>query len=637
MENFSERQIKILSLLINSQTELNSTYLADEFNITRRTLIKDIQLINSGKSLIISSNRGYKINPIYTNSINEYLITYENQYSYNYKILKLLLSSKDKISITNLSNQLFISESTLTKYINSINNEIIDYNLSIIREKGFLLIQGNENNKRGLLSRIIHRESYSFFSDIENFKSYFPNIDVSEISKEVIKVILDYSYTIPKYYEINFLINVLVILSRNPFLISQEQEDIMLTSSSFVSRKIAYAIINSLESKYNIHYLNKIITIKELEQALDGFIQPMGKNPSAPVASDLSETFKRNIRSIVEEVFNYYYLTTINYNDFISLFCIHVSELIKRCGNSINFVPTNYSIKHYSPYIYEIAVSICEKIAQEYKIIIPDCEINLVAVHIGYTVEQATASSNVAPIIIIDSNYRGSSKSIADKMAKEFPSKIQIVGLYNTLSEIPYYQLKSSLIISTIQCQESSLSICYISPLFNDFDLKRVQQQVDLFINKRLEEQTKMLINQFVSPGTFFVIDKKMGKTECIEFLVDKAIKNRDVSADFLQQVLHREKLSSTAFFGKFAIPHSNIQNAYSNKLYIMINRQGVSWDNQNIKIIFLILIKGNAMDEFRSLYTCLTETLYKNNDIFKNINHINNVDDMLKYLFQFN
>lgn len=42
-------------------------------------------------------------------------------------------------------------------------------------------------------------------------------------------------------------------------------------------------------------------------------------------------------------------------------------------------------------------------------------------------------------------------------------------------------------------------------------------------------------------------------------------------------------------------------------------------------------------MDEFRSLYTCLTETLYKNNDIFKNINHINNVDDMLKYLFQFN
>ena len=217
------------------------------------------------------------------------------------------------------------------------------------------------------------------------------------------------------------------------------------------------------------------------------------------------------------------------------------------------------------------------------------------------------------------------------------PSKIQIVGIYNSIDEIPYYQLKSSLIISTIQSKENTLNICYISPLISDNDLKRVQDDVDTFINKKIKEETYLLINQFVSPETFFVVDQAMNKTECIKYLVNKAMINKDVNSNFLQQVLHREKLSSTAFFGKFAIPHSNIQNANSNKLYIMVNKQGVKWDNQNIKIIILILIKGNAMDEFRSLYTCLTETLYKNDSIFKNISYINSVDDMLNYLFQQN
>ena len=117
--------------------------------------------------------------------------------------------------------------------------------------------------------------------------------------------------------------------------------------------------------------------------------------------------------------------------------------------------------------------------------------------------------------------------------------------------------------------------------------------------------------------------------SEDVELLVNKALKNKDVNENFYNQVLEREKYSSTAFYGKFAIPHSNVQNANVTKLYIMVNQEGVKWDDENIKLIFLILIKREAANDFRKLYVGITETLYHSNVVFNNLDKIKTVEDI--------
>lgn len=86
----------------------------------------------------------------------------------------------------------------------------------------------------------------------------------------------------------------------------------------------------------------------------------------------------------------------------------------------------------------------------------------------------------------------------------------------------------------------------------------------------------------------FNIRHQKMTKTDVIHQLSTMAIQNKDVSADFEEHVLNREKLSSTAFYNKFAIPHSDQQSAKTTKLYIMINTAGITWDDQ---IVYLSLI----------------------------------------------
>ena len=64
-----------------------------------------------------------------------------------------------------------------------------------------------------------------------------------------------------------------------------------------------------------------------------------------------------------------------------------------------------------------------------------------------------------------------------------------------------------------------------------------------------------------------------------------------------------------------------------------MINHEGVDWDGEIIKLIFLILIDHEAASNFRKLYSGITETLYHSNTIFENINKISNMNDLKKYL----
>lgn len=626
------RQYKILSLLIQAQGCVTSNLIAQSLKITRRTLISDIKVINTDEKLIDSNNSGYFINPGKEERVEELLMFFQEKEDHS-EILKYLLVNRDKIKCDQITEKFFISDSALQKYVSDMNHTLSDYSLKIVRRNNYYIIEGEEINKRALMAKMIHQEAESFFDDMNNFSSYFPNIEVEEVSDKIIEIVQKENYAVPKYYELNFLINVLVILSRNPFIKETCQNYHLPHDKDYPEVRIAQAIVSMMAAQYMIQYINPSQVVHELDMCLYGFIKPKGNDYEAPTVHFLSESFVSLIRKRLAEVFNDFYLFTIDYESFLNVFCVHVSELIKRCSNSQNFMPTNLSLKNSSPFIYEIAVSIAVKISEAFHIHIPDSEINLIAIHIGYTIDQALSENNVAPVIIVSDDYNNIGSNIAKKIADAFVGKVQIMGFFNRINDIPYRDFKDYFIISTTQYQEQNSKICYISPFFSYLDQRKVNTAINEYLKRKEKEEFSRLFDTYISDDCFFSIDQKMDKYEAIRFLVDQAEKNKDVNENFYDQVLEREKYSSTSFFGKFAIPHSNVQNANTTKLYIMINHEGVDWNGEIIKLIFLILIDHEAASNFRKLYSGITETLYHSNTIFENINKISNMNDLKKYL----
>ena len=99
MMELSYRQYKILSIILQSKGYVTSKVLTDSLNITRRTLINDIKTINSNNKYIDSDNKGYFINKEFHQEIEDLLLFYQEEENNNTEILKLLLTSREKINM----------------------------------------------------------------------------------------------------------------------------------------------------------------------------------------------------------------------------------------------------------------------------------------------------------------------------------------------------------------------------------------------------------------------------------------------------------------------------------------------------------------------------------------------------------
>src|SRR5699024_6295723 len=76
------------------------------------------------------------------------------------------------------------------------------------------------------------------------------------------------------------------------------------------------------------------------------------------------------------------------------------------------------------------------------------------------------------------------------------------------------------------------------------------------------------------------------------------------VSEKFIDDVIKREKLSSTAFNNIVAVPHSMQINARKSSIAILINDKSTSWgDSEGIQLISLIAMNKDKRKIYRNIY----------------------------------
>ena len=489
----SKRQIQILSILRQSNVPVSSVVLSQKIGVSKRTIISDIQYINAEKPYILSTREGYLINGSEDNSV-AVLLSGTSSETDN-RIIKILLSSRTPIQVQKLLDDLNISSTSLQKSICSINSQFQDCDIQIVRTKKEVRLEGNEINKRELMGILIHRESDEFFSDIENLNDYFPGFDACEALKLINQVLKKSGYRVKEYYTVNFLINVLVILSRSPYHkgIREEEADL---PDSYEETRIAGDLIFSIERNIQIVYDDYPSTVHELSRIMYGFIEKETKTTVVSTIHIMPEGFVDSIRTILQETFDSYRLN-INYESFLNVFAAHVYELIRRCNGSIDFVPSSVSIQQSDPFVYDVAVFIAGKLHEQFSINLPESEINLIAVHIGYAIEQSDNYSDKPTIAIISNNYHGIADRIIDQIQQIYGQQFQIAGVWENISDIPFNTASNAFIISTSRISQAPFSICYISPFLTLNDQKIISERLTAYL-------ASISVSIFTGSPTFF-------------------------------------------------------------------------------------------------------------------------------------
>ncbi|MDF9824521.1 lichenan operon transcriptional antiterminator [Breznakia sp. PF5-3] len=625
MNRFSDRQRAIINLISQQKQYIPGKSIASTLDFSLRTVQSEIVNINRILPLIESTNRGYLLHDDMRNILKPFK---ERTLNDSHSLLRKLIFN-DRLSLDDLADFFYISTSTLEKRLRQIKPLLQKYDLKLKRSRNHVWIEGSEMAKRKLINMLIKEETDFSFEELQNLDDYFKGINTGRIKIIITESVLRHNYYIESNCVQNLLVNIVIALYRMRSDDYIEENIITTVEESTVEYKIAADICSTYATHWNINPTEEDISY--IAMLLAGQIKPQLSGSETTESIYVDETFLQKIDDILFSTFNYY-LLEINYKEFLHPFALHVDALIKR-ANAKQSVNNDIleTIKRNTPFIYDFAVSIAQQIATTFHIEINDEEIGYISIHIGFLIENQTEQNNKLQTIIISSEYMKIKTNLIKKINDNFNDLIHIKKVINNVGALDISE-NYDLILTTKQFSSNRSNTVVVSPFYTLEDHLNINEMVHTLIRNKDRNKQRALLSSFFSEDLFFVIDEEIDKNKAIEFLGQKAISIGLTNPGFIESVKQREALSSTCFFNTFAIPHAIELDAKKTMFAVMVNKQTVHWDDNNIHLVLMITVQQKDRKEFVKIYNGIIKTLCdpnRTNDLISS----NSLNDFVKKL----
>ncbi|MEC0184768.1 BglG family transcription antiterminator [Paenibacillus peoriae] len=611
---------------------ISSKNLADKCDVSKRTIksyISEINAIHHG--LILSSNKGYKVN---TDQVNRFLTseqkaipqTQSERMAY---ILKKLVQTNEPIYIYDLSDALFISESTLRLDLKLIKEKLGKNNLELQLSKDHIELQGREKDKRKLMSSILYEEANGSFIDIDKIKGFYKELNIDYIREVVVETFSAQHFFTNDYYLTNVIIHITIALDRmkHDFQFLNKTVNYNVDNTAYL---IAKEIAFKLESYFHVTYPEEEIT----DLAILISCNATNVNFTQIEVSDLENIAGKDCIDLVSEIaidLDKYYYISIADSDFITRFTLHVKNLLMRLKNHHSTKnPLTQTIKRECPLIYDCAVHASHVIKEKTGYIISDDEIAYLAFHLGYAIELQRQSNVKISCTVLFPLYYNMNVQIINKLQQYFGDDILIHSIVTDESDLNY--ATSDFIISSAQLHKiPEVPYVVITPFFIESDREKVSNKIFELKEQKKKNQFKIQLESFLDERHFYNSTALSGKEDVLRFICQ--IMNQDgyTDEDFWGKIMEREAMSSTAF-GHVAIPHAIKMESRKTGMFIYLNPNGIKWDSSTVKIVLLLTISGEDRKIFRDVFDALATILTDD----KNVNLLSSThsfDDFINKL----
>ncbi|MFV0380908.1 MAG: BglG family transcription antiterminator [Breznakia sp.] len=582
MFEFSDRQRQIIFFIFSKQFATASV-IASLFSVSEKTIRNEIKIINSicDCKLIISNNNGYLIDKNHDYLISNIPLFNTEKNDYN-KILSALLTHHS-ISIYDLCEALNLSETALENRMISSRKIFKSYNLTLLRKQNHYSLSGTSFNKRKIFIESILEKVGSNFYNINMFKDDFTNVDIAK-TMDVLNITLkNNDVSINEFYLNNFALNLLTILNFD--------FDCDVKLEYPLDNKV-YGIAKTLDSSLNRRSISKTLPIYS---CLIGVIESPQKNMLK---------FKKEIEEITKTTFEKYSLD-IDVSSFLNIFSQHIFDMITRCKhNNLIQIDGGISIKESNLFVYDIAVNLANELTKKYEIIINQNEISLISMHLGFAIENyldKTIQNNRLNIALNTSQYL-SSKTFIEKVKNIIPDDAEI-NFFQQLETINDINDNDLYITSNNFRLPISIPTCIVSPILTNEDKLKIKSMIHFVVHKKKIQHSKTLFNMFLMENLFFVNEQLNTKDVVLDFLFEHLKEQDIVNNSFCSSVLVREALTPTCINNKYAVPHAMEFIAKRTNICVFINPNGIQWDDQTVKIVFLSAINKNNIINLRIIY----------------------------------
>lgn len=629
-----EKQENLLKLLLQQDTPISSRMLAEQMNLSVRTIKNYIYDLNKlGPSPVItSSNAGYKVirekaEKLLDKPKNDTALpqTFKER---SFFIIKRILMENQRLNIFDLSEELFVSYSTLKSDLSRMNKAYEKYHVKFVLKQEEIQILGEEKEKRRLISYIIFEEVPHKFIDKQILEATFDKDDIEKLSGIIHSIMQESNYHLNDFSFVNLMLHLLILLE------SVRNDNSLVSRNWFSSwlredkAKLVTKMIGQIEREFDLT-LNRLEK-EEIHMIFQANANYIPSNNLKELEQIVGKEISQTVENVLEDVRQTFGINLMSEN-FIVPFSLHVSGLFSRAKQETSLKnPMLNSLKKDFPMVYDIAVYLSLRLSRRFDIAISEDETAYIALHIGSELEGQKRNLSKIRTVLLCPKYMNLDEQLYEKLNHHFGNDLIIQTVVSKFSEIE--ALDFELLITTLPVPETTdFIVIEVSPIFNEEQrLMLITEIGDIrldrkksILRKNFEDyfDEKFFTSQLTTDFSDAVID------ELCYVLEKEAI----VPPEFRTHVLEREHASSTAFEA-IAIPHSVYMDAHQTVISVAISEKGIRWGEKRVHVVLLAAINDIDRRLFTDIYEALI-SLFDSPQSYQEIKKIKTFDAFRSFI----
>lgn len=615
----SERTQTILSYLNdNLNYYIPSSSIGERLQVSVRTIKRDIKELNEELSLygarIISNHTGYKIDILDEEVYRQFIRTdfkfYEGNAIWEIKQIIELLVSHPYTSQDKISEALYLSKSTINKYMLKVKERLSEFGIVLKTRPhyGYCLYAKEIDIRNCIAKYIIYQDDFHRLYLPERLKHFF-NCSTAEFVKQVADTLgkcgLVKNDMETAYISSYIMASTYRCYQGNKVVI---EDDIKFTLENKVfsaSKKIA----ENMKQQFGVAFgVDDIIYIAYI----------IGNSPSE-INKENTETLAACILDCINRV---YEECDVDFSMDEALIEGLVSHLfIWSSRYFLNATIANPLISMVkSKYIeaYNYTILFTHVLKEKYHLELSEDDIGYVALHFAASLERDIMKSQVRVIIV--SNGGAGTVHLLKSMIQGNILNIRILGAYPS-NAIPEDRLNEVDLILTTEpiITELDKENIEISSLLTEEEIEQIK---DYISQKRDYKYLLSLIKEDI----YFHKIHARTKEEVIRYLCCELKKGQYINEAIEKAILEREEISPTEINDLVAIPHCIIKAGKASMVAVGILDTPILWDKKYVQIVFLGALDP-AVKKNRKIFTMLYK-LTKRADKIKELITCNNVED---------
>lgn len=612
-----EKLLKVLSHLSQQDDWATAAEIAIAVGSSARSIKTYIAELNETyPELIASSKRGFlladKTQALRLLNETESGIPQTQEGRRAYIVQKLLIENQ-KMELEILAAELCISPLTLNNEIAKFKKELIPFDLVFHTKNNQVWIEGNEKNKKKMISHIIYDSTKDFCCNMDAIQKYLPNINLRIIRQIVNDSLRANHYYIDDFSLLNFILHIGITVERHfghGLIPETEKENPYKDMRSLPPHihTIMEQIFQNVEQFFRIRFY----ALEKLDLSLLLMTRLMQDSQT----EELSVMWKRlssdilNLLEVIQDKVRRTFYLNLNNQDFLFRFALHLENMIVRLENHISLKnPQLYSIKNSYPFIYDVSVFIADIIRQERGFLLSEDEIAYITLHLGVQLEEQRVFHERVKLLLICPQYYSSNHKLLGKISMLFEESALICGALSGPEDIASYH-DYDFIVSTMPVMPApDVPVVQVSYQLSNADILAISSAIEGVKKLRMKTILAQKLKFLFHKDLFFFNPPFRTEREIISCMADQLENAGCVEPDYKQKVYEREQISSSAF-GNIAMPHPLEMRSKKTAIAVSSYPSAVPWNGNKVNLVLMLSITEEERPLFRDIFDFVTEVI---------------------------